>query len=79
MLNIKKSTTLTGRCIVDGVEIEGYTAVINSEDPADIKLSSFQIKQELCKENRIQCRADRAEFEDTAYLEQDKMIAEAAR
>lgn len=76
MLSVKKNITLTGECIIDGVKAEGYTAVINSENPLDMTLSNYQQNKELCKANRAICRADRAEFEDLAYAIQDEMLTE---
>ena len=33
MLKTKKSITLTGNSVIDGVVVAGYQAVINSDDP----------------------------------------------
>lgn len=76
MLNYKKSVTLTGGSYIEGVQAEGYSATISSDNPEDITLSSWQTDKALYKENRAQCRADAAEFEDVAYALQDEMIAE---
>lgn len=76
MLNMKKSVTITGQSIVDGVVAEGYQAVIDSENPSDMNITSWQQDKAVYKANRSQCRADAAEFEDAAYAIQDEMIAE---
>ena len=76
MLNYKKSVTLTGGSYIEGVQAEGYSATINSDNPEDITLTSWQTDKTLYKANRSQCRADAAEFEDVAYALQDEMIAE---
>jgi hypothetical protein len=78
MLNIKKNVTLTGTTTIDGAQVAGYQAVINSEKPADMNLSSWQNDKALYKQNRTLCRQEQAEFEDAAYELQDKMIAENA-
>lgn len=78
MLNMKKSVTITGQSIVDGVVAEGYQAVIDSENPSDMNITSWQQDKAVYKANRAQCRADAAEFEDAAYELQDEMIAEKA-
>lgn len=78
MLNMKKSITLTGESMIDGVQAEGYSATINSENPEDITFSSWQTDKALYKANRVQCRKDAAEFEDAAYTLQDELIAEKA-
>lgn len=71
---IKENITLTATSQVDGKDVEGYSATINSESPEDINISSWQIDKSLYKANRVQCRADQAEFEDYAYAEQDKLL-----
>lgn len=76
MVNIKKNITLTGESMIDGVQAEGYSATINSDNPEDMTLSSWQTDKNLCKANRTQCRKDKADFEDTAYALQDELIAE---
>lgn len=78
MLNMKKSITLTGESMINGVQAEGYSATINSNDPEDMTLTSWQADKALYKANRAQCRQDAADFEDAAYALQDEMIAEAA-
>lgn len=76
MLKTKKTMTLTGQTVIDGVVAENHTATIDSSNPNDISISSFQQDKTVYKENRIQCRADKAEFEDMVYTLQDEMIAE---
>lgn len=76
MLTKTKSITLKGFSVVNGVNVEGYSAEINSENPEDITMSSWQQNKSLYKANRSTCRADQAEFEDAAYAIQDEMIAE---
>ena len=76
MLNYKKSVTLTGESYIEGVQAEGYSATINSDNPEDITLTSWQTDKALYKANRTQCRQDSNEFEDVAYALQDEMIAE---
>lgn len=75
MLKTKKNITLTGSSVIDGKVAEGYSAIIDSTNPQDINISSWQQDKGLYKENRAQCRADKAEFEDLAYVCQDEMIA----
>lgn len=76
MLNMKKSITLTGESVIDGTPVAGYQAVIDSANPTDMNLSSWQNNKELYKANRTQCRKDQADFEDAAYTLQDELIAE---
>lgn len=78
MMTMKKEITLTGESKIDGVTAQSYRAVINSENPSDMTLTSVQRDKALYKENRVTCRADEAEFEDAAYALQDEMLAEVA-
>lgn len=78
MLTTKKSITITGQSVIDGTAAEGYQAVIDSENPEDMKLTSWQTNKNLYKANRAACREDSAAFEDAAYALQDELIAEKA-
>lgn len=75
MLNIKKSITLNGESMINGVVAEQYQAVIDSVNPIDMTISSWIRDKVLYKENRTICRQDSAEFEDNAYDLQDSMLA----
>lgn len=74
MLNFQKEITFTGRSVIDGVEVVGFSAKIKSDDPSNITFSSWQMNKELYKTNREQCRKDEAEFEDKVYEAQDELI-----
>lgn len=74
--NIKKSITLNNIIKIDGVQVKGQSAVINSDKPEDINFSSWDIDKSLVKEHRIEVRTKMAEFEDLAYAEQDKLLKE---
>lgn len=85
--NFKQNITLTGQSVItvtaeDGstkdVVAESYTATINSADPVNMNLSSYQNDKAVYKANRAQCRKDEADFEDACYAIQDEMIAELA-
>ena len=75
MLNVIQKITITGESIIDGVNVAGFSASINSNNPSDMVLSSWQNNKQACKENRAAVRADQAEFEDFAYAKQDELIA----
>lgn len=77
MLELKKKITINGKSIIDGVEVCGYQAQIDSANPEDIVLTDWQVNKEMYKANRSECRADQADFEDYAYSVQDELIAEA--
>ncbi len=76
LADYKKEVTITANSTINGEKAEGYQAKIDSNNPEDIKISSWQQDKKLYKTNREQCRKDAAEFEDAAYAVQDKMIAE---
>lgn len=76
MLKTNKAITIKGNSIIDGKNAAGYQAVINSDNPEDMTITNWQIDKTLYKENREQCRADQAAFEDAAYALQNEMIAE---
>lgn len=76
MLTIKKEITLTGTSKINGVTAAGYQAKIDSDNPENMNISVWQSDKELYKKNRSVCRADQAAFEDTAYILQEKLIAE---
>ena len=73
-LTIKKSITLDGNSVFNGVIAETYRAVINNENPEDMTIASYQQNKQIYKENRVECRKDSAEFEEVAYALQDEMI-----
>lgn len=75
MLKTTKKITINGKSIIDNVEVCGYQAQIDESDPTNMSLSDWQINKELYKANRVECRADLAEFEDYAYTIQDELIA----
>lgn len=73
---LQKNVTITGRSIIDDTEVEGYQATINSDKPEDIMFNYWPMNASLKKEHRVECRKDRAEFEDMAYQIQDEMLEE---
>lgn len=77
-LTKKESITIIGKSVIDGMEVCGYQAQIDSENPADITLTDWQINKDMYKANRSECRADQAEFEDYAYSVQDELLAKLA-
>lgn len=76
MLKYDKKVTIDGFSIIDGIKTAGYRAEINSSNPEEMTLTSWQINKAMCKEYRLTVRKDEAEFEDNAYAIQDEMIAE---
>ena len=73
MLFKKTSTTIDGRSVVDDVEIAGFRASIDSDNPEDMTISVWQSNKAAYKANRAAARADQAEFEDYAYTVQEEL------
>lgn len=76
MLIKKTSKTIEGRSVVDDVEIAGFRASIDSDNPDDMTISVWQSNKAAYKANRAVARADQAEFEDYAYSVQEKIKSE---
>lgn len=62
--------------ITEEVIAEGYDASIDSDDPENLIISSWQQDKSAYKINRVQCRKDREAFEEMVYELQNAMIAE---
>lgn len=67
-----KRITIVAETIVDEVKIASYGAILNM-DNGELSLTSRHIDEAACKEHRDIVRAERAEFEDFAYMLQDKL------
>lgn len=75
MLETTRTTTITGRSMIGDKEACGFQATIDAENPSNMNFSSWHSNKELYKANRVECRADEAEFEDYCYALQDTMQA----
>lgn len=76
MLNYKQKITITGESVIDGVNVAGFSASIDSTDPNNVTFSTWQNDKQAYKENRVAVRADQAEFEDFVYAKQDELLAQ---
>jgi hypothetical protein len=76
--NVKKNIEVTAETVINGEQAVGYRATINSDNPDDVTISSWQTDKNLYKSNRAECRKDAAEFEDMLYAIQDEMLSEKA-
>ena len=74
--NFSKSLTLRNDIKLGDKVIKGMTATINGANPDDIIFSEWTNDKALYKEHRVVIRQLEAEFEEAAYAEQEKMIAE---
>lgn len=70
---IKKNLTLNIEIKVDDVVVKGQEAKISTET-GDINFSSWTNDMELYKANRVEIRKLEAEFEDSAFEEQERLI-----
>ena len=70
---------IDGKCEVNGAEIKGFRAVIDTDNDNRLTLSPYDIDAAACKEHRKVVRADQAAFEDYAYEVQEAVIAAAEK
>ena len=68
-----KNITMSNQIKVDGVIVKGQTAVIN-QTSNDISLTDYTSNMDLYKENKEAIREKMAEFEDTVFQEQEKLV-----
>lgn len=64
-----------GFTVIEGVKVVQYDCTIPSNNPAEMRIITTKLDQDLYKANRVVCRADLAEFEDAVYAMQDEYIA----
>lgn len=71
--------TLTGESYIGSGDNEKvicvYSASIDIANPEKMTIGQVQKDKEAYKDNREECRADYAAFEDMVLAEQDKLIA----
>lgn len=68
-----KNITMSNQIKVDGIVVKGQTAVIN-QTSNDISLTDYTSNMELYKENKEAIREKMADFEDTVFQEQEKLV-----
>ena len=73
---ITTKVTIETKSKVDNVELMGFRAIIDIDDPENMNIYDWTIDKDACKEHRAIVRADKAAFEDYAYEVQDRIIAE---
>lgn len=76
MLKTNKNITLIGYSVVNESNVEGYQAVIKSENPYDMNVTKWGINEDLYKVNLVQCRKDYEDFQKMANNLQDELIAQ---
>ena len=75
-LRMRKNIEIEGECVVEGVTVEIYRAVINSNNPATVDFTSLVGDREKYKANADVADADRAAFREQAYAVQEELLAE---
>lgn len=75
MLKMREQMLITGESVVGETKVCNYTAVIEVNEPEKIVITQHTNDKDAYKENRVQCRADYAEFEDHAYERQKELLA----
>lgn len=76
MLKINERKSITGHSMVGETPVFRYTAEINSANPDDMSISYLQLDAAAYEANRVECRADQAEFEDHVYAAKAAMKGE---
>ena len=74
MLEINKNITLTGISKIDGAQVAYMSATISSDGGTGANLNKNITNQELYNSNKVQVRADIAEFEAKVYEVEDELI-----
>lgn len=75
MLNNKRMTIIADT-IVDDAKIATYGAILDLIT-GELSLTTRNIDNDACKTYKDVVRADRAEFEDFAYMLQDTIVPKA--
>lgn len=73
MLEINKNITLTGISKIDGAQVAYMSATISSDGGTGANLNKNITNQELYNSNKVQVRADIAEFEAKVYEVEDEL------
>lgn len=73
MLEINKNINLTGVSKIDGVQVAYMSASISTDGGNGANINKTITNQEVYNANKVQVRADIAEFETKVYEEEDKL------
>ena len=73
MLEINKNINLTGVSKIDGVQVAYMSASISTDGGNGANVNKTITNQEVYNSNKVQVRADIAEFETKVYEEEDKL------
>ena len=75
MLKKTEKLTITGESVVGEKVVCTFAATIDMADPEKMSINQFQKDREAYRENREECRADYAQFEDHIFARQAELKA----
>lgn len=75
MLNTNKSITLSGTSVIDGIQVAYMSATVATDGGNGANVNKTITNQEIYNANKVQVRADIAEFEQEVYKIEDGMLA----
>lgn len=75
MLNANKSITLSGTSVIDGIQVAYMSATVATDGGNGANVNKIITNQEVYNANKVQVRADIAEFEQEVYKIEDGMLA----
>lgn len=74
-LKCKDTIQRVGYTVIDGINVVQHTCIIETDDPAKMRISMIKLDADMYRDNRDVCRSDFAVFEDAAYDLQAELIA----
>lgn len=74
MLNINKNITLSGTSVIDGIPVAWLSATISTNGEKGANVNKTITNQEVYNLNKVQVRADIAEFEQEVYKIEDEEL-----
>lgn len=77
MLKSVKEITLRGESIIEGKPVVYMSASLNSKDGGNANVTKSISDQELYTANKVQVRADMAEFDQLVFATEDELSAAA--
>lgn len=75
-LTKEKSVTLSGRSVINGVEVARFTAQVATDDSDNTTMNTYISDNAAYRKNLKAVRADSDEFQKYVRDEEDKVFAE---
>lgn len=73
MLNVSKNITLSGTSVIEGVQVAYMSASISTDGGNGANVNKTITNQEVYNANKVDVRADIAEFENKVYEIEDEL------